>query len=71
MNKIYFSKIGRFPVTGFPEEMYDDNNKSSEGFFIFTNNDESKIYALVVLGTDLIEGKKWKLITYDTNKLFN
>lgn len=66
-----FSQIARFPVTGFPEEMYDDNNKSSEGFFIFTNSDESKIYTLVVLGTDLNEGKKWKLHTYDTNKLFN
>jgi hypothetical protein len=66
-----FSKTARFPVTGFPEEMYDENHKSSEGFFVFTNADESKIYALVVLGTDLIEGKKWKLLTYDTNQLFN
>ena len=66
-----FSKVARFPVIGFPEEMYDENHPSSEGLFIFTNNDESKIYALVILGTDLIEGKKWKLLTYDTNKLFN
>lgn len=66
-----FSKIARFPVTGFPENMYDENNSSSEGFFVFTNKDESKIYALVVLGTDIMEGKKWKLLTYKTNQLFN
>ena len=51
--------------------MYDENNRSSEGFYVFTNNDESKIYALVVLGARLVEGKKWKLLTYETNKLFN
>jgi hypothetical protein len=51
--------------------MYDGYDKSSEGFYVFTNRNESKIYALVVLGTDLIEGKKWRLLTYDTSKLFN
>jgi hypothetical protein len=66
-----FSRIARFPVTGFTEEMYNEYDRSNEGFFVFTNKNENKIYALVVLGTDLIEGKKWKLVTYDTNKLFN
>ncbi len=66
-----FSQIARFPVIGFPVEMYDGYDKSNEGFYVFTNRNESKIYALVVLGTDLTEGKKWRLLTYDTSKLFN
>lgn len=66
-----FEMVGKFPILNFPVTLHDENHYSTEGYFLFSNKQQSKLYALVTLGPSLVEGNKWKLLVYDTNKIFN
>lgn len=66
-----FEPNWKIPVPGFPADLYYENHRSTEGFFLFTNSNQTKLYALVTLGTHLSEGNKWKLLVYETDEIFN
>ena len=66
-----FNLIGKFPLPVYYSEGSSEASESTEGKFIFRNNQQDKLFLLMTNDYITTEDNKWALLIYDTNKLFD